>query len=232
MRCVVLALAVIGCSGGPDEVSKPLTASPEELERLCELAGEPAGCDVCETHRWYEDGVCDAFCTSPDPDCAVPDSAHADGGEHDAAVSDAGGPDVPAPDASADGGVDAGASVGITCISTFGEVVRDEECIEGEVVVEENVIFYTVRNLFDESCYLSTDSTGIVALYNGDPVIGPSGSGWAVGLEAVGDLVSLGGNAIRAEVDAGRGAHCVTGAPYIQVVCTGMGEIDDRAGCL
>ena len=39
---------------------------------LCEILWLPPGCDLCEELGWYDDGICDDFCESPDPDCAPP----------------------------------------------------------------------------------------------------------------------------------------------------------------
>jgi hypothetical protein len=47
--------------------------SPDEealtKEEAAAMGGKADGVDLCETWEWYDDGICDAFCTNPDPDC-------------------------------------------------------------------------------------------------------------------------------------------------------------------
>jgi len=64
----LLALGV-GCGGSSEsKLSKDDAAKKAKAD---------ASTDYCEENGWYGDGVCDTFCTNPDPDCddeVIPDS--------------------------------------------------------------------------------------------------------------------------------------------------------------
>ena len=65
-----LAAAVACSAGGTNTIDKPKGAKADAAEKLCQQAGEPDDCDVCDLMEWYDDGECDDFCSTPDPDCA------------------------------------------------------------------------------------------------------------------------------------------------------------------
>lgn len=97
LQVFILSLTLLAaCSS----VSEPVSISKESLQgsngkadasavaALCEqIYGEP--CDLCERQGWYGDGLCDAFCQSPDPDCGAGScvydgDVHSDGDRFDA----------------------------------------------------------------------------------------------------------------------------------------------------
>jgi hypothetical protein len=41
---------------------------------ICFELSQQSTCDICETLKWYSDGVCDDFCPKPDPDCKAASS--------------------------------------------------------------------------------------------------------------------------------------------------------------
>ena len=72
-----LLLIGLGCGSGssnPDPVEKPKNNKADAVGRLCKDAGLPADCDICQVRDWYDDGECDDFCKTPDPDCEPPDN--------------------------------------------------------------------------------------------------------------------------------------------------------------
>ncbi|MBW2460307.1 MAG: hypothetical protein JRH11_01590 [Deltaproteobacteria bacterium] len=68
----LVAQLLSGCTTEPasDAVAKP-AGKADAVSRLCADAGEPADCDICDVRSWYDDGECDEFCASPDPDCGT-----------------------------------------------------------------------------------------------------------------------------------------------------------------
>ena len=62
-----LALTVVGVVGCSGEADRELTKA-EAAQAISE--GQDLG-DVCSDMGWYGDGVCDAFCSSPDGDCPI-----------------------------------------------------------------------------------------------------------------------------------------------------------------
>ncbi|MEM9193691.1 MAG: hypothetical protein AAGF12_31235 [Myxococcota bacterium] len=65
-----MAAFFFGCaSDGPslDVASRGLDTDLQA--ELCAVEGLSADCDLCAEWSYYADGICDDFCTSPDPDC-------------------------------------------------------------------------------------------------------------------------------------------------------------------
>lgn len=56
-------------AGGPPD--KRDISKKADSATACTDLGLPADCDVCAEFDWYEDGECDSFCKTPDPDCGA-----------------------------------------------------------------------------------------------------------------------------------------------------------------
>lgn len=76
LRSAVMGGALIaqllgGCAADISDASspKPTAGKADAVARLCEDAGLPDDCDICDVRGWYGDGECDDFCSAPDPDC-------------------------------------------------------------------------------------------------------------------------------------------------------------------
>ena len=71
----LLLLLSFGCQPAGSEVSKQDARAQKAdgiADKLCELAGEEEGCDICQVEDWYGDGICDDFCGLFDVgDCVV-----------------------------------------------------------------------------------------------------------------------------------------------------------------
>ena len=67
---VMSFLAALGCGNEtlPSDLSK-------DEARAIVHAGKADLPDFCGESGWYADGVCDDFCSEPDPDCATPCAA-------------------------------------------------------------------------------------------------------------------------------------------------------------
>lgn len=70
MHKATLALSLLlsltaGCLAGDSEP----TPTKDEVRNM--PAGKTDHVDWCDLLDWYDDGVCDEFCTSPDPDCGL-----------------------------------------------------------------------------------------------------------------------------------------------------------------
>jgi len=64
-------LAIDGSVGGEylDKASVQTGVADGMNARLCVELGFTPECDLCTELGWYDDGVCDDFCTEPDIDC-------------------------------------------------------------------------------------------------------------------------------------------------------------------
>lgn len=77
LAALLAVLSLTACAGSPDsdDASEPATATdvPEtkaDARATAAKADGPAAVDACAHQGWYGDGVCDTFCSRPDPDCA------------------------------------------------------------------------------------------------------------------------------------------------------------------
>jgi len=69
----LIASVVAGCAAEPvTDVTKPEGGKADAVTRLCQDAGEPDDCDICDVRGWYGDGECDEFCRTADSDCSTP----------------------------------------------------------------------------------------------------------------------------------------------------------------
>lgn len=74
------AILVTGCMAAPAEeadVDGDLSNLTRDEARAMAGKGDH-GIDLCEILDWYGDGICDEFCTHPDPDCAAECRSDAD----------------------------------------------------------------------------------------------------------------------------------------------------------
>lgn len=64
-----LALLLVACGTEPDTSTPDQPTKAEVAQQIAEGKADH-GVDWCEVLDWYGDGICDEFCTNPDPDCA------------------------------------------------------------------------------------------------------------------------------------------------------------------
>jgi len=70
--CLLMGVGVlVGCTAGAPEEE---TLSREEARRLYYGSADHYG-DLCEIFGFYGDGICDDFCSAPDPDCTATEPA-------------------------------------------------------------------------------------------------------------------------------------------------------------
>lgn len=72
--CLVLVTSLCACSAvdpAADDVAKPTDDKADTGQKICVELGQPATCDPCDAAGWYNDGECDTFCKTPDPDCSA-----------------------------------------------------------------------------------------------------------------------------------------------------------------
>jgi len=62
---VLPLLLLVGCY----DDTTPATTFTRDQARAYGGVDPDTGDDICATHDWYGDGVCDMFCPEPDPDC-------------------------------------------------------------------------------------------------------------------------------------------------------------------
>ncbi|MBL4637516.1 MAG: hypothetical protein JKY56_26910 [Kofleriaceae bacterium] len=63
---LLMALSAAACT-----VEAPVEELSKDDVRAMPIDDKADHIDWCEVFNWYDDGVCDEFCASPDPDCFV-----------------------------------------------------------------------------------------------------------------------------------------------------------------
>jgi hypothetical protein len=63
----LLAISLAACAQEP--LQQGSDDKSDAVDRLCLDEGLEPGCDICAVRELHNDGICDDFCVSPDPDC-------------------------------------------------------------------------------------------------------------------------------------------------------------------
>ncbi|HWB74035.1 MAG TPA: Kazal-type serine protease inhibitor family protein [Nannocystaceae bacterium] len=71
---IVLAVCASACLVAVDDTTADL-GKPDARAQAIEERDHGVRFDYCELNDWYQDGACDDFCLSPDPDCELRDRA-------------------------------------------------------------------------------------------------------------------------------------------------------------
>lgn len=62
-------LIALSAACSVQDASEPTDPAKMTKEQAQKLSGKADGFDWCEALDWYGDGICDAWCPQPDPDC-------------------------------------------------------------------------------------------------------------------------------------------------------------------
>jgi eight-cysteine-cluster-containing protein len=64
----MVLLVFTGC-GDEEPVADDTNTNELTREEAARMSGKADGIDLCDFYGWYGDGICDTFCSDPDPDC-------------------------------------------------------------------------------------------------------------------------------------------------------------------
>lgn len=63
---LLLSLSIAACTA-----EEPVEELSKDEVRALPVDDKTDGFDWCEAFGWYDDGICDDFCSNPDPDCGI-----------------------------------------------------------------------------------------------------------------------------------------------------------------